>query len=67
MVYNAYMDFETKEEQFSNWTEYDDWLIQNYEGISVVELNEMEDKKIKVVYAKKEDYEKWVKSQPEKD
>ncbi len=41
--------------EFPNWTEYDDWLIQNYNDFAVVNLNEA-DGKIKVEYMKKEDW-----------
>ena len=46
---------ETIASEFSTWTEYDDWLIQNYNDYAVVNLNEA-DGKIKAEYVKKEDW-----------
>ena len=43
-------------ESFNNWTEYDAWLIQNYEQFAMTSLNEI-DGKVVVEYMTKEDWE----------
>lgn len=40
---------------FNNWTEYDVWLIQNYNDYDIVNLNENENKTVTVEYEKKEE------------
>lgn len=40
---------------FNTWTEYDDWLIQNYNDYEIVNLNENENKTVTVEYEKKEE------------
>ena len=42
---------------FENWTEYDDWLIQNYDAYSIYKVDE-KDGKIFVEYMEKEEWEK---------
>ena len=44
-------------ETFNNWTEYDAWLIQNYEQYAMTNLNEI-DGKVVVEYVTKEEWEK---------
>jgi len=41
--------------EFANWTEYDDWLIQNYGDKAIFEVNEV-DGKICIQYASKEEF-----------
>ncbi len=38
--------------EFSDWTEYDNWLIENYANYSILKANE-ENKKIFVEYCQK--------------
>ncbi|MCI5522620.1 MAG: hypothetical protein MR449_00630 [Spirochaetia bacterium] len=42
---------------FDNWTDYDDWLIQNYSNFEIYRLNET-DGKIEAEYCTKEEFEK---------
>ena len=42
-------------ETFENWTDYDTWLVQNYDNNSIYEVNET-DGKIVITYCKKEDF-----------
>ena len=42
---------------FTNWTDYDNWLVLNYEQYAVISLNE-ENSIITAEYIKKEDWEK---------
>ena len=44
-------------ETFNNWTEYDAWLIQNYEQYAMTNLNEI-DGKVVVEYVTKEELDK---------
>ncbi|MCR4823261.1 MAG: hypothetical protein K5873_10380 [Treponema sp.] len=43
-------------ETFNTWTEYDNWLVQNYEQYAMTSLKEI-DGKIIVEYMTKEDWE----------
>lgn len=40
---------------FSSWTEYDDWLVQNYNDNAIYEVNEAEGK-IKIKFCPKKDF-----------
>ncbi|WP_294429547.1 hypothetical protein [uncultured Treponema sp.] len=44
-------------ETFNTWTEYDEWLIQNYEAYAMTSLNEI-DGKVVVEYMDKAEWEK---------
>lgn len=41
--------------EFNNWTEYDDWLIQNYGDKAIFEVNET-DGKVCIQYAPKDEF-----------
>ena len=43
------------EEAFESWTDYDNWLIQNYDKFSVYKVEE-QGGKIKVQYCQKADF-----------
>lgn len=38
---------------FPNWTEYDEWLIANYDKYNITELNENENHEVVAVYEDK--------------
>ncbi len=40
-------------EIFENWTAYDEWLVQNYNDVTVEKLEEREDKTISASFQKK--------------
>lgn len=42
--------------EFSNWTEYDDWLMQNYDDFALTSVEE-NNGKIEIKYMKKADWE----------
>ena len=42
--------------EFSNWTEYDDWLMQNYDDFAITSVEE-NNGKIEIKYMKKTDWE----------
>jgi hypothetical protein len=42
--------------EFNSWTDYDDWLIQNYNDFAVTSVNEV-DGKIVVEYMNKADWD----------
>ncbi|MCR5171908.1 MAG: hypothetical protein K6B73_03465 [Treponema sp.] len=42
--------------EFNSWTDYDDWLIQNYNDFAVTSVNEA-DGKIVVEYMNKADWD----------
>lgn len=42
--------------EFSNWTEYDDWLMQNYDDFAITSVEE-NNGKIEIKYMKKADWE----------
>ena len=42
---------------FNSWTEYDDWLIANYQDFAVYKVNE-NNGKIEIEYCTKEEFEK---------
>ena len=44
-------------ETFDNWTDYDAWLVQNYEQYAMTSLNEI-DGKVVVEYLEKAEWEK---------
>ncbi len=44
-------------ETFENWTDYDNWLTQNYEAYAIINLNES-DGKIVAEYMDKAEWEK---------
>ena len=50
---NNYM--ETKNLSFDSWTDYDDWLIQNYKDNAIYDVNEV-DGKIQISYCSKEEF-----------
>ncbi|MDY4902390.1 MAG: hypothetical protein SO116_05905 [Treponema sp.] len=50
---------------FDSWTDYDDWLIQNYSNFEIYRLNET-DGKIEAEYCTKEEFEK-IKNQIQED
>lgn len=45
---------ETKD--FANWTEYNDWNIQNYSQFSVINLNEIEGGIVRAEYVPNEEW-----------
>lgn len=51
-------------QEFENWTEYDNWLIQNYEQYAFTSLNEINGK-IVVEYMSKEEWENIQKNKSE--
>ena len=44
-------------ESFNTWTEYDNWLIQNYEKYAMISLDE-KDGKVVVDFIEKAEWEK---------
>lgn len=44
-------------ESFNNWTDYDAWLVQNYDKYAMTSLNEV-DGKVVVEYIDKSEWEK---------
>ncbi len=42
--------------EFSNWTEYDDWLMQNYDDFAVTSVEE-NNSKIEIKFMKKSEWE----------
>ena len=42
--------------EFNSWTDYDDWLIQNYNDFAITSVNEV-DGKIVVEYMTKADWD----------
>lgn len=42
--------------EFSNWTEYDDWLMQNYDDFAVTSVEE-NNGKIEIKFMKKSEWE----------
>lgn len=42
--------------EFNSWTDYDDWLIQNYNDFAITSVNEV-DGKIVVEYMNKADWD----------
>ena len=40
---------------FDNWTDYDNWLVQNYDNLSIYKVEES-DGKINIVYCDKADF-----------
>ncbi|MBQ6057935.1 MAG: hypothetical protein IJL34_09730 [Treponema sp.] len=42
--------------EFNSWTDYDDWLIQNYNDFAITSVNEVEGK-IVVEYMNKADWD----------
>ncbi|MBP5283695.1 MAG: hypothetical protein J6Y93_03410 [Treponema sp.] len=53
---------ESTVKEFADWTEYDDWLVENYSENSVFSVNES-DGKIKIEYCSKEEFARWKKEQ----
>ena len=47
--------------EFNSWTDYDDWLIQNYNDFAITSVNEV-DGKIVVEYMNKADWDVQQKS-----
>ena len=45
-----------KKISFSNWTEYDDWLVKNYSENSIFKVNEI-DGKIEAEYCAKSEFQ----------
>ena len=43
------------EQTFENWTDYDNWLIQNYDQYSVYKIEET-DGKVHITYCAKADF-----------
>lgn len=50
----------TKKISFSNWTEYDDWLVKNYSENSIFKVNEI-DGKIEAEYCAKSEFQEEMK------
>ena len=50
--------------EFSNWTEYDDWLMQNYDDFAVTSVEE-NNGKIEIKYMKKSDWDSVQKKERE--
>lgn len=48
------------QEQFANWTEYDDWLVQNYQDYSVFSVNEQNGQVI-IEYCKRDEFTEYKK------
>ncbi len=42
---------------FDNWTDYDNWLVQNYDQFDVYDVSENQGK-IQIKYCTKEDFKK---------
>ena len=42
--------------EFSNWTEYDDWLMQNYDEFAITSVEE-NNGKIEIKFMKKSEWE----------
>ncbi len=58
-IFSDIISFMTQ--QFENWTEYDTWLIQNYNDFAVTSVNET-DGKVTIEYMSKSDWEALQKS-----
>lgn len=43
------------EQTFENWTDYDNWLVQNYDQFAVYKIDET-DSKIHIFYCPKADF-----------
>ncbi len=52
-------------QSFSSWTEYDNWLVQNYEQYAIVCVNE-ENGKVNAEYIEKGEWEKMQKEEEAK-
>ena len=52
-------------QSFSSWTEYDNWLVKNYEQYAIVSVNE-EDGKVNAEYVEKAGWEKMQKEEEAK-
>ncbi len=52
-------------QSFSSWTEYDNWLVKNYEQYAIVSVNE-EDGKVNAEYVEKAEWEKMQKEEESK-
>lgn len=50
--------------EFSNWTEYDDWLMQNYDEFAITSVEE-NNGKIEIKYMKKSDWDSVQKKERE--
>ena len=48
-------------ESFNNWTEYDNWLIQNYDKYAIIKLDEI-DGKVVAEFIDKAEWEKQEKA-----
>lgn len=55
---------EAKKMTFENWTEYDDWLVQNYGENSIYKVNEVNGK-IEIEYCDKADFQAEMKREDE--
>ena len=55
---------EAKKMTFENWTEYDDWLVQNYGENSIYKVNEVNGK-IEIEYCDKVDFQAEMKREDE--
>lgn len=53
-------------QSFSSWTEYDNWLVQNYEKYAVTSLNE-EAGNVTAEYVEKAEWERMQKEQESKN
>lgn len=50
--------------EFSNWTEYDDWLMQNYDEFAITSVEE-NNGKIEIKFMKKSDWDSVQKKERE--
>ncbi|MCQ2576834.1 MAG: hypothetical protein MJ162_08810 [Treponema sp.] len=41
---------------FDNWTDYDNWLVQNYENNSIYKIEEIEGGKLQITYCEKSQF-----------
>lgn len=48
--------------EFNSWTDYDNWLIENYQNHAIFSVNEV-DGKIKAEMCAKEDWQKFKEEQ----
>lgn len=55
-----------KKMSFTNWTEYDDWLVKNYAENSIFKVNEV-DGKIEVEYCDKSEFQEEMKREDEQN
>ncbi len=52
-------------QSFFSWTEYDNWLVKNYEQYAIVSVNE-KDGKVNAEYVEKAEWEKMQKEEEAK-